>query len=853
MRRIALAFLVWLAFAAASRAQSGFTQVSAIVRDPNGVPYAQCRGNAAFVPAPSATKVPTIGGSTFQTDVPISSCDSFGAFNVVLADNNIVSDGHTSPPASQWRFNITSQDGLTSFFCIMTITGITQNISAPIQACAPPLAGGGGGGGSKGSMYRFNIAGSTPLTAANFQFTGWGTGATISSVTGTDTAFSITMTAGTTPTINPTVTLTFIDGPWTNIYSVNAQTDNGSGNQTYIQEDHTLTSVTLTYLNLPQATKTYRITATVIGTTNVGNLASPLNAVVMNPQGDQTILGPSALNLQGPLNVTAPATFAGITLYGLNGLPILDGTHYPCTDVGMNAAIAALPVSGGKVDASYCLSGMTMASTIVSGSATKPVEIRLPAAKITFTNTSGNGFQLNGSSDKLIGKGTSATTIACATGFTGDLVRAEPPSGGVNIANIDLHDFRTDVTNCRTRIGLNLLSVTEPSYVHGVDILGGLATSVNITTSTLPGASIPEHITLSDMVVSCNSAGTLTADMVINTGNQDTFGPNFYSVATACTAGAFRPLVIKPTSGSNGDGRANLVTGSSFQGAGTCLSVEAPAGAGTGAIGNVIGPGNTFETCTTGYQFTGADASHLATANQGFANFFDSSDTNLFKCDFCQNNFINEKDNGNSGTVTFTANSQGNTGIVRLAGSASDISDLGTANAIWANLNNSGANLSTIGGTFQATSFRSASANPSGSGVILLANGDSIGWRNQANSNNDLLFRNGDVLTDGINGVNYALTRTIATSTTSLGTSAIGSNACATLVSPAATGATTADTLVWSFSTDPNAVTGYGAGSTGTLSVWAFTTTNTANFRVCNLTAGSITPGTMGVVWRVLR
>jgi hypothetical protein len=175
MRRFLLAVLVWLAIAVGIRGQaSGFVQVQAIVLDPSGNPYAGCHGNSAFVPSPSATTIPTIGGSTFQTDVPINGCDSFGAFTTVLADNAIVQDGHTSPPASQWRFNISSQDGKTSFFCIITITGLTQNITTQLQACAPPLPSGGSGGGSKGSMFRLNIAGSTPLVPSNFSFNGWG-------------------------------------------------------------------------------------------------------------------------------------------------------------------------------------------------------------------------------------------------------------------------------------------------------------------------------------------------------------------------------------------------------------------------------------------------------------------------------------------------------------------------------------------------------------------------------------------------------------------------------------------------------------------------------------------------------
>lgn len=139
MKRSILAIVAVLLAAVGVRAQSGFTTVSATVLDPTGVPYAGCSGNASFVPSPSATTFPTIGGSTFPTTAVIAACDSFGAFTLVLADNNQVVDGHTSPPASQWRFTISAQGGSPSFACTMTITGTTQNISSQMQACAAPL------------------------------------------------------------------------------------------------------------------------------------------------------------------------------------------------------------------------------------------------------------------------------------------------------------------------------------------------------------------------------------------------------------------------------------------------------------------------------------------------------------------------------------------------------------------------------------------------------------------------------------------------------------------------------------------------------------------------------------------
>src|SRR5208283_2967551 len=164
------ALFFWLFLS--SPAWGQFTTATGYVLDPTGAPYQQCKGSAAFVPSPTATTIPTIGGSIFQTDVPINSCDSFALLSIILADNNLVYDGHTGPVASQWNFAISSQDGKTSFQCKMTITGSTQTITSQLQTCAPILPAGGGSGGAFvvktipcASSVTLPLAGTSPNTA----------------------------------------------------------------------------------------------------------------------------------------------------------------------------------------------------------------------------------------------------------------------------------------------------------------------------------------------------------------------------------------------------------------------------------------------------------------------------------------------------------------------------------------------------------------------------------------------------------------------------------------------------------------------------------------------------------------
>ena len=89
--------------------------------------------------------------------------------------------------------------------------------------------------------------------------------------------------------------------------------------------------------------------------------------------------------------------------------------------------------------------------------------------------------------------------------------------------------------------------------------------------------------------------------------------------------------------------------------------------------------------------------------------------------------------------------------------------------------------------------------------------------------------------------------------TVSLGISAIASEACATVVSATATGAATTDVIMWSFNADPTGTTGYEALTTGMLTIIDYPTTDTVNFKVCNMTGASITPGAVTLNWRIVK
>lgn len=97
------------------------------------------------------------------------------------------------------------------------------------------------------------------------------------------------------------------------------------------------------------------------------------------------------------------------------------------------------------------------------------------------------------------------------------------------------------------------------------------------------------------------------------------------------------------------------------------------------------------------------------------------------------------------------------------------------------------------------------------------------------------------------------LSYTVASGTSALGTSAISSATCATAVTTSATGTATTDVIWWGFNGDPTAVTGYVPLTSGMLTIIAYPSANNVNFKVCNNTSSSITPGAITLNWRVVR
>lgn len=148
-------------------------------------------------------------------------------------------------------------------------------------------------------------------------------------------------------------------------------------------------------------------------------------------------------------------------------------------------------------------------------------------------------------------------------------------------------------------------------------------------------------------------------------------------------------------------------------------------------------------------------------------------------------------------------------------------------------------------GAATATSINGLTITSS-TGTFTVTNGKTVAVQNT------LTFSGTDGSTAAF-GTGGTVTYTIASGTKALDTDAIASTACDTLSTTTATGVASTDTILITANADITGVTGYTAATTGGLAIYFWPTTNTINWKVCNPTSASITPGAVTLNYRVVR
>jgi hypothetical protein len=115
---------------------------------------------------------------------------------------------------------------------------------------------------------RVDCANGTSLVAGDFALSaGWGSTAAIASLNGHDCAWVGTITTGGTGIVaNPTLTLTFHDGTWTNVPICITKIAGGTGSFSDITDAPTATTNVMTYNALPVSALTYIFASVCIGT-----------------------------------------------------------------------------------------------------------------------------------------------------------------------------------------------------------------------------------------------------------------------------------------------------------------------------------------------------------------------------------------------------------------------------------------------------------------------------------------------------------------------------------------------------------------------------------------------------------
>jgi hypothetical protein len=171
------------------------------------------------------------------------------------------------------------------------------------------------------------------------------------------------------------------------------------------------------------------------------------NAVVTNPGGAQTVQGPNAFNVGGPLNAAG-----GVNTGKVNSAVYLDGTTYAQTDAGLTAAIAAAGNNSTVVIPANATVAITSQHTITNTSFTLRCE---PGAvlnyganwEIVFTgaNVRAEGCSLNGP-----GTGTPTSAPMYVTGAHSTLTNLTVTNFGstsgngeldaVNAMDVSIHD-----------------------------------------------------------------------------------------------------------------------------------------------------------------------------------------------------------------------------------------------------------------------------------------------------------------------------------------------------------------------------------------------------------------------------
>lgn len=206
------------------------------------------------------TQTITLTGNVTSSTITATAYTLVAGTRLVL---RIIQDG-TGGRTFVWPTNVLGGAGYlistiasASTFAELQYNGTNWEFAAPPEIVTSSARG----------TTRLRSIGGTALVAGDFALSsGWGTTASVGTITGTDQRCQFTVTsAGTGQAANPTITLTFKDGTWTTTPFALVLRNGGAAYTFQLTWTVSATQLVITFNGQPIAAETFTFTVMVIG------------------------------------------------------------------------------------------------------------------------------------------------------------------------------------------------------------------------------------------------------------------------------------------------------------------------------------------------------------------------------------------------------------------------------------------------------------------------------------------------------------------------------------------------------------------------------------------------------------
>lgn len=171
--------------------------------------------------------------------------------NGVLAETAVVlGNAELSPAGTFYTANVYNSSDVLAWGPISWVVGPSTAYQGTLYPNLIVLAG---------TFEATQADGDIPVSTGSFALSGWGSGASVTSVRGWDYAHEFTVNSGTGPSAGPTITMTFADGAKSHAPIVAAFIVSGTGQKSWLNVTATVNGYVLTFLGTPQPSKSYVI------------------------------------------------------------------------------------------------------------------------------------------------------------------------------------------------------------------------------------------------------------------------------------------------------------------------------------------------------------------------------------------------------------------------------------------------------------------------------------------------------------------------------------------------------------------------------------------------------------------